>query len=87
MHTVKNLFDESFAAEMDRGKIKVNEFYQTSVPNIYAAGDVIGGIQLAHTATAEAINAVCHMLGKEMIYETSLILAVYILIQKLHLLV
>lgn len=69
----KNLFDESFAAEMDRGKIKVNEFYQTSVPNIYAAGDVIGGIQLAHTATAEAINAVCHMLGKEMIYETSLI--------------
>lgn len=68
-----NLFGAGFTVETDRGKIKVNEFYQTSVPNIYAAGDVIGGIQLAHTATAEAINAVCHMLGRQPVYDTTLI--------------
>lgn len=68
-----NLFGAGFTVETDRGKIKVNEFYQTSVPNIYAAGDVIGGIQLAHTATAEAINAVCHMLGRQPVYDTALI--------------
>lgn len=67
------LFGEGFTVETDRGKIKVNEFYQTSMNNIYAAGDVIGGIQLAHTATAEAINAVCHMLGGQPAYDTALI--------------
>lgn len=67
------LFGEGFTVETDRGKIKVNEFYQTSMNNIYAAGDVIGGIQLAHTATAEAINAVCHMLGRQSAYDTALI--------------
>lgn len=68
-----NLFGAGFSVEMDRNCIKVNENYQTSVSNIYAAGDVIGGIQLAHTATAEAINAICHMLGRKMVYDTSLI--------------
>ncbi|MDY3917822.1 MAG: dihydrolipoyl dehydrogenase [Candidatus Limivivens sp.] len=50
---------------MDRGKICVDEHFQTSIPGIYAAGDCIGGIQLAHVASAEAINAVCHMNGEE----------------------
>ena len=68
-----NLFGEEFTVETDRSRIKVDENYQTSVPNIYAAGDVIGGVQLAHTATAEAINAICHMLGKEPVYDTALI--------------
>ncbi|MDO5426117.1 MAG: dihydrolipoyl dehydrogenase [Eubacteriales bacterium] len=49
---------------MDRGKICVDEHFQTSVPGIYAAGDCIGGIQLAHVASAEAINAVCYMNGE-----------------------
>lgn len=69
----KNLFGNDFTVETDKGKIMVNEFYQTSTPNIYAAGDVIGGIQLAHTATAEAVNAVCHILGKEPVYNTGVI--------------
>lgn len=50
---------------LDRGKICVDEHFQTSIPGIYAAGDCIGGIQLAHTASAEGINAVCHMNGDE----------------------
>lgn len=46
-----------------RGRIVVNDCGQTSIPNIYAAGDVTPGIQLAHAASAQAINAVAHMLA------------------------
>jgi dihydrolipoamide dehydrogenase len=60
------LFSDASAAEisgmeMDRGMIIVNENYETSVPGIYAIGDVIGGIQLAHVATAEGRCAIAHM--------------------------
>ncbi|MEG1507823.1 MAG: dihydrolipoyl dehydrogenase [Akkermansia sp.] len=41
-----------------RGFIRVNDRYETSVPGVYAAGDVIGGVLLAHTASFEAIQAV-----------------------------
>ena len=47
--------------EMNRGMVVVNENYQTSIPGIYAIGDVIGGIQLAHVATAEGRCAIAHM--------------------------
>ncbi len=42
----------------DRGFIKVDDRYQTTIPNVYAAGDCIGGIMLAHTASFEAVQAV-----------------------------
>ncbi|HEY0789879.1 MAG TPA: dihydrolipoyl dehydrogenase [Chthoniobacterales bacterium] len=41
-----------------RGFITVDDRYQTSVPGIYAAGDVIGAPWLAHVASWEAIQAV-----------------------------
>lgn len=41
-----------------RGFIEVNSRYETSVPGVYAAGDVIGGVLLAHTASFEATQAV-----------------------------
>jgi dihydrolipoamide dehydrogenase len=44
--------------------IKTNEFYQTKDPNIYAIGDVIGGLQLAHVASHEGIIAVEHIAGE-----------------------
>ncbi|MDR2983158.1 MAG: dihydrolipoyl dehydrogenase [Puniceicoccales bacterium] len=44
--------------ETEKNYIKVNDSYQTSVPGIYAAGDVIGPPWLAHIATFEAVNAV-----------------------------
>lgn len=50
--------------EMNRGFIQTNEFYQTNELNIYAIGDVIGGLQLAHVASHEGIIAVEHMAGK-----------------------
>lgn len=44
-----------------KGYIQVNERFQTSVPNIYAAGDIIGGVQLAHLAFEEGWAAVNFM--------------------------
>lgn len=45
------------------GTIKVNEFFQTSNPNIYAAGDVTGGITLTPYARKEGISAARNMAG------------------------
>jgi NAD(P) transhydrogenase len=46
-----------------RSRIKVNEFYQTETPNIYAAGDVIGFPSLASTSMEQGRLAVCHAFG------------------------
>ena len=45
--------------------VRVNNTYQTSIPSIYAIGDVIGGYQLAHVASQEGIRAVEAMFGTE----------------------
>lgn len=42
----------------EKGFIKVNDRYATSIPGVHAAGDVIGGVLLAHTASFEAVQAV-----------------------------
>ncbi|WP_336702781.1 dihydrolipoyl dehydrogenase [Chryseobacterium indologenes] len=53
---VKGLGLENTAVQLDeRGFIKVNENNQTSVPAIYAIGDVIGGAMLAHKAEEEGV--------------------------------
>jgi dihydrolipoamide dehydrogenase len=49
--------------ELNRGYLSVNDAYQTSVPGIYGAGDIIGPPWLAHVATYEAIQAVNGMFG------------------------
>ena len=49
----------------DRERLKVNEFYQTEVPHIYAAGDVIGFPALASTAMEQGRRAACHAFGIE----------------------
>ena len=46
------------------GRIIVNNKYQTSLNNIYAVGDVISGLMLAHKAEEEAIAAVENIAGK-----------------------
>ena len=55
---------ENIPVEVERG-IKVNGTMQTSMPNVYAAGDVTGFSLLAHTASREAEVAVNHILGIE----------------------
>jgi len=44
--------------ELDRGYIVTDTNYQTSIPGVYAAGDIIGPPWLAHVASYEAIQAV-----------------------------
>src|SRR5450432_2534951 len=57
-----NLESTGIASE-GRGKLVVNENFQTSVPHIYAAGDVIGFPALASTSMEQGRLASCHMFG------------------------
>ena len=52
---------ENTEIEYDAHFIKVNEVYQTKEKHIYAIGDVIGGMQLAHIASHEGLVAVEHI--------------------------
>ncbi len=62
---VKGLdLDNAKVAQGKRGEILVNEHMETNVPGVYAVGDVIGGIMLAHVASKEGIVAVENALGK-----------------------
>ncbi len=49
----------------DRGRVKVNENYQTDVEHIYACGDVIGFPALASTSMEQGRVAACHMFGEK----------------------
>lgn len=55
---------ETLALEPFRNGIRVNEYMQTSVPNVYACGDITAFSLLAHTAVSEAEVAIDHILGK-----------------------
>lgn len=58
-----NLAAAGLAAD-DRGRIPVNEFFQTAAAHIYAAGDVIGFPALASTSMEQGRMAACHMYGQ-----------------------
>lgn len=47
----------------ERGRLNVNEHFQTVVPHIYAAGDVIGFPALASTSMQQGRHAACHAFG------------------------
>jgi dihydrolipoamide dehydrogenase len=49
----------------ERGQVDVNEYLQTSTPNIYAIGDVVRGAMLAHKAEEEGMFVVEHMAGQK----------------------
>jgi dihydrolipoamide dehydrogenase len=61
---IENIGLEALKIETDRGFIKVNQYYQTTVPNIYAIGDVSGPPLLAHAASHEGVVAAEHLSGK-----------------------
>jgi NAD(P) transhydrogenase len=46
-----------------RGRVIVNEHFQTAIPHIYAAGDVIGFPALASTSMQQGRHAACHAFG------------------------
>lgn len=55
---------ENLSLEPFRNGVKVNEYMQTSLPNVYACGDITAFSLLAHTAVSEAEVAIYHILGK-----------------------
>lgn len=55
---------EEIGVKTENGQIVVNNQMKTTVPVIYAVGDVIGGSMLAHVATAEGLAAAENILGK-----------------------
>ncbi len=60
---LENLGLEETGIAFERGKIGVDDYYQTNVPGYYAIGDVVHGPALAHVASAEAICCVEHICG------------------------
>jgi dihydrolipoamide dehydrogenase len=48
---------ETTSAEVDRGIVKVDDHMRTREPHLYAIGDIVGGLMLAHTAAHEGITA------------------------------
>ncbi|GAB4251106.1 dihydrolipoyl dehydrogenase [Deferrisoma sp.] len=57
---------EDLGVETDeRGRIRVNDEMETTVPGVYAVGDVVGQYLLAHVATSEALVAMHNSLGKK----------------------
>ncbi len=55
---------ESIGLKTERGFIPVGDYYQTSVPGIYAIGDVVPTPMLAHVASKEGEIAAEHMAGR-----------------------
>ncbi|SKB60288.1 dihydrolipoamide dehydrogenase [Soonwooa buanensis] len=55
---IENIGLEEVGIQTDKGRVLVNEWYQTSVPGYYAIGDIIPTQALAHVASAEGITCV-----------------------------
>ena len=60
---LENIGLEDVGILVDKGKIQVNEYYQTNMPGYYAIGDVVPGPALAHVASAEGIICVEKIAG------------------------
>ncbi len=63
---------EEIGIKTERGKVPVNSRMQTSIPNVYAIGDVVGGMLLAHKASEEGVIAAENCMGQntQMSYKT-----------------
>jgi len=61
---IENLGLEEVGVQVENGRVKVDEFYQTSVPGVYAIGDIAPGQALAHVASAEGIICVEKIAGQ-----------------------
>lgn len=60
---IENIGLEEVGIVVDKGRILVNEYYQTNIPGYYAIGDVVPGPALAHVASAEGIICVEKIAG------------------------
>lgn len=64
-----NIDVRGLGIELDGKTIKVDEKMRTNIPGIYAVGDVVGKIMLAHVASREGIVAVENISGKEVLMD------------------
>lgn len=60
---------ETTKVEIDKGVVKVNGRMRTREPHVYAIGDMIGGLWLAHTAAHEGIVAAHTIAGEKDVHE------------------
>jgi dihydrolipoamide dehydrogenase len=60
---IEGLGLEELGIATDKGRILVNDFYQTNIPGYYAIGDIVPGPALAHVASAEGIICVEKIAG------------------------
>ena len=60
---IENIGLEKVGVILEIGLVKVDEFYRTNIPGLYAIGDITGGPALAHVASAEGITCVEKMAG------------------------
>lgn len=60
---LENIGIEDLGIVLEKGKVKVNEYYQTNIDSVYAIGDIIPGPALAHVASAEGIVCVEKIAG------------------------
>lgn len=60
---LENIGIEEMGIELENGKVKVDDYYRTNVPGIYAIGDIVHGPALAHVASAEGITCVEKIAG------------------------
>lgn len=54
---------EEMKVELDKGRVKTDEFYRTNVEGVYAIGDIVAGPALAHVASAEGIVCIEKIAG------------------------
>ncbi|MCK4662102.1 MAG: dihydrolipoyl dehydrogenase [Bacteroidales bacterium] len=54
---------EELGIELEKGKIKVDDYYRTNIKSVYAIGDIVHGPALAHVASAEGIICVEKIAG------------------------
>ena len=62
---IENIGLEEVGIVTDKGKVLVNDFYETNIPGHYAIGDLIPGPALAHVASAEGITCVENIKGMD----------------------
>lgn len=60
----QDLFAEGLEVTYDRRRVHVDEHFRTSIPGVYAIGDVSSPVQLAHVATAQGIACVDEIAGR-----------------------
>ncbi|HVA87967.1 MAG TPA: dihydrolipoyl dehydrogenase, partial [Candidatus Saccharimonadales bacterium] len=62
---IENIGLETTKVEIERGIVKVNGRLRTREPHVYAIGDIVGGLWLAHTAAHEGIIAAHTIAGEK----------------------